>query len=154
MEPFVSSIPVAGGFADTIVVTCSDGRLRLQTAQFLEHLGVQADFYVIPGGPLIFVREVETFLDSSIAVRRLKFLATEHGTKRIILITHGSSEEPHQCGMANVLFRSVSVEDRARKQKSAVLDAARHLAGELGVQVDCLYANVVGDSVRFEEITG
>lgn len=152
MEPFISSTPVKTTPADTIVVCCSDGRLRRQTAEFIEHLGTEADLYVVPGGPLVFVRGVESFLDSSVALRRLQFLAQEHGTKRIILVTHGSEEESRQCGMSKLLFRAVSPAERVKKQKSAVLEAAKHLAAELSLPVECFYANVVGDTVQFEAL--
>ncbi len=100
MEPFVSFIPFDEVFSDIIVVCCSDGRVLMQTVDFLNSRNINADIYAVPGGPLIFAKMVETFQDSSIAKKRLDFLVDQHKTSRIILIGHGSDDEAGQCGMA------------------------------------------------------
>ena len=100
MTSYVSRFQFNPQPPDTIVVTCSDGRTRRHVAEFLENLGIEADMYAIPGGPLALISGVEVFQDSSLAQKRLKFLAEEHKTRRIILITHGGEEESVQCSMA------------------------------------------------------
>jgi len=151
-EPFISSIEFREQCADTILVCCSDGRTRHHVAEFLEKLGIEADIYAVPGGPLILMSGVEVFQDSMLAQKRMKFLAEEHDTKRVILLSHGSEEERCQCGMARHLWPGLTPSERVRRQKAELVEAAKRFGAVLPVPIECWYANVVGGIVQFEQI--
>lgn len=152
--PFISSIEFHENPADTILVCCSDGRTRHHIAEFLEKLGIEADIYAVPGGPLVLMSNVEFFQDSMLAQRRIRFLADEHDTRRIILLSHGSEDESCQCGMAKHLWPGVTALERVNRQKAELLEAARRFGTALPVPIECWYANVVDGMVQFELVSG
>ena len=153
MEPFVSSIKFPDHHSDHVVVCCSDGRTRPHVVEFINNLGIEADLYVIPGGPIVFTSGVEVFQDSSLAEKRIKFLVEVHKSKRIILIAHGSEEESAQCAMAKILFPHITPRERVAKQKSALLKAEKLFSTTSNLPVDSYYANVIEGTVTFEPVT-
>lgn len=152
MEPYISPIQFNEEPAHVIVICCSDGRTRQQIFDFLDHHGINADIYAVPGGPLIFSGGVEMFQDASIAERRINYLVEEHKAQSIILIGHGSEDESCQCGMAKMLFPNLSPIDRLNKQKALLATATGKAAGITGLPVESYFANVVDDMVQFEEV--
>jgi hypothetical protein len=152
MEPFISMMDFVEKPASSIVVCCSDGRIRAQVGDFINHLGICADIYAVPGGPLVLTSGVEVFQDSSLAQRRLKFVAEEHGTQRIILITHGGDTDSGQCAMARKLFPNLSPLELIEKQKASLLQAAQRLSTVIPVQMECYFATVIHDMVQFEQL--
>lgn len=152
MKQFSSSIAFDPIPAKSIVLCCSDGRTRAQVCEFIENMGIQADIYAIPGGPLAFAGLVETYLDGSVAEKRLKYLASEHDTKEIILVAHGCIEESKQCSMSKSLFPHCTSSERMNKVKATVIQAAERIQAATNLPIQCYFANVVGDIVQFEEI--
>ncbi|MHB1458902.1 MAG: hypothetical protein ACYC0V_18480 [Armatimonadota bacterium] len=152
MEPYISPIQFNEEPAHVIVICCSDGRTRQQIFDFLDHHGISADIYAVPGGPLIFSGGVEMFQDAILAERRMKYLIDEHATQKIILIGHGSEDELCQCGMAKMLFPDLSPADRLSKQKALLITALDKVAGITGLPVEAYFANVVDDMVQFEMV--
>ena len=152
MDPFISSIEFRTEPADTILVCCSDGRTRRHIAEFLEKQGIEADIYAVPGGPLVLTSGVEVFGDSMLAQKRIKFLAEDHGSKRIILLSHGSEEEPCQCGMTKKLWPNLTPSERMTRQNTALLQAAERLRSAVDLPIECWFATVVSGMVQFEKL--
>lgn len=153
MEPFVSMVHFKNEPADTIVVCCSEGRIRSQVVDFLDHLGVEADLYAVPGGPLALASGVEVFTDSTVAQKRIKFLADAHGTRKVMLIAHGGEDNPEaECAMAVTMYPRVSPTERIKREKDALLQAAKKLSGVVDVPIECWFATVVHDMVQFERV--
>lgn len=152
MEPYISPLQFKEEPSHTIVICCSDGRTREQVVDFLDHLGIDADIYAVPGGPLVFGGGVEVFQDASIGRRRIDYLIREHGAQKVILITHGSEDETCQCGMAKMLFPNDAPAERVKKQLASLVTAARKVAAFANLPVESYFANVVDDMVQFEKM--
>ncbi|MHB0998009.1 MAG: hypothetical protein ACYC27_02090 [Armatimonadota bacterium] len=152
MQPYISLIEFNPEPSHCIVVCCSDGRTRDQVTDFLSHLGIDADIYAVPGGPLIFGGGVEFFSDSNIAQKRIEFLADEHDAERIILITHGSDDEDAQCGMMKHIYPNITPDERLKRQLTMLKTAEKKVAGFTGLPVESYFASVIGDMVQFEKV--
>lgn len=139
--------------ARCIVVSCSDGRIRRQVHEFLDYLGIEADMYTIPGGPLVFAQSVETFTDSSLAHKRIRFLADEHHCDRMILISHGGEDPGAHCAMARLMFRGTPSHEMVAKQKNELLMASQRLSIAIPTAIECWFAHTAGGKVQFEQLT-
>lgn len=153
-EPFISSIEFRREPANTLVVSCSEGRIRRQVSEWLDSQGIEADMYVVPGGPLVLATGVETFQDSMLAHKRIKFLVEAHGIRRIMLLSHGSDcdDLACQCGMACEMWPHLSCSERITKQKDVLVQARQRLSSVLSIPIECWYADVVERMVQFEQI--
>jgi len=90
-EAYEASAPWDAARPDTLVISCSDGRWRASTQEFVEHhlsAASHADQVMVPGGiePLTLLDLLPK--DFNFLRRRLETLVETHGTRRIVAIAH------------------------------------------------------------------
>lgn len=114
-------------YANTVLLTCSDGRFTAEDAEVLTVLGITAppDRIVIPGGPgAIHERSRASLRDRCAAQDQLRFLVRHHRTRRVILISHA------RCGHYVKKYPDDTPEQRIERQLMDLVQVAHELATE------------------------
>jgi len=153
IKDYVSEAKYEVGKPDTLIIRCSDHKLRVHFEEFLAYgLGLEENSYdllVVPGGPQFFFSDDSAFPKYSWAGRNwLKFLVEKHGLKNIILMAH------YDCGWYKFLsFGKQTPEILKAKQ----IDDLRRIPARIKealpqVNVQMFYAQPEGGHVRFTEI--
>jgi hypothetical protein len=127
----------------TLVIYCSDPRLREANVAFLTSLGLaHYDQMVVPGGPAVILQSSLTFTSDR---PRLQMLVEEHQIHRIIALAHVD------CAYYRKKYTSLSAEERQQKQQNdlrAFTPEVKKIAP--GIEdVSLYYAAVEDGEIRF-----
>jgi hypothetical protein len=92
---FVSIVPWGVERPETLVIACSDGRLRGNLDDFLQnHLGIaHYDRLYLPGGPGGMAGGGAEYMRAAQMVQECEFLIRSHGTSDVVLVFHGATED-------------------------------------------------------------
>lgn len=129
------------------VLYCSDGRYGTATERFL-HRGLSLERYdrlVFPGGAGSLGSHPAAWRHAEAILESLRFLASEHGLRRVVLVAHGD------CGF--YLKRLGIPAAEAKKLQLADLGTAAGRIRSCGpVDVEAWFAEKTADGVRFEPV--
>lgn len=146
------------GRPDTLVITCSDGRLQQNIDDFLKnHLGIaDYDRIYVPGGPGALSISGGDYLRSDLFRRECAFLLNAHGTSQVILIFHGATEDGPDCATCADYRRKMPdhpAHEITAQQAFDALEILSHGFGwRLKLQVHIYRAEVTPEGwVRFVE---
>lgn len=125
-------------------VYCSDGRVGEQMDDFL-HRGLALPRYdrlACPGGPAALAGRLLAFWECQGVEHQLRFLASSHGLRKVVLIAHQ--------GCAYYSQRLGVKEAELELQQRHDLELAAAAVTRLGLEALTFYARRSGERVRFE----
>ena len=150
---FVSSTQWQDGKADTLVVRCSDHRLRTHFEELLQDgLGLRPNSYdllVVPGGPqFLFADDLVMPKYAWAGNNWLKFLVENHRLKKIIFLAH------YGCGWYKFLNSGEHALDILKEKQLADLRKIPEKIKRIlpHVEIKMFYAQPHEEHVRFLEI--
>lgn len=156
---FVSHVHWTAERPETLVIACSDGRMRANLDDFLNnHLGITTyDRLYVPGGPGGLAGGGAEFMRAGQMLSECRFLLSSHGSSEVILIFHGATDDgPDEAVCADYRRKHG---DRRRVQEMQDLDLQELLrnafAGPGAPRVRAFRAEVDAQgNVRFTRIDG
>jgi hypothetical protein len=145
----------------TLVVACSDGRLQVETDDFLNRqLGLAGfDRFYVPGGGGALASSGRDFIRAQQLRKECAYLIELHEVSRVILLFHGPSEDgPAQAVCADyrrkLAWASPSIiADRQRIDALELIEISSSWAGQAEVSAYRCEVDQTGD-FRFLKLGG
>lgn len=146
---------------DTLVITCSDGRLQEATDQFLAHnLQVtRYDRFYVPGGAGALTSSGRDFLRAQQLRRECRYLVELHGVRDIVLLFHAPTMDGPLAAACADYRRKLpwaSVAELRRRQEQDAEELRRTRDDWAGAAAMAIYRCEVDSHhlVRFADLGG